>query len=724
MPINGHHAVQALLSNPALAWTAMLALLLVLVPAARNLLVELVCHVYVALVHRPFRSSPIDFLFTGQERPLPRTNSIWSRTQATTTLKWQAQRRGLRHEKEISWGQPGSVREGDMIEAWDRVVEWDPQCFHPHKLEMLRDVGDPVADAALGHIDSVPCPATPVSTDTLRHLYDRAFQGGAENTACQRFWHSIDRRPPPGAGALGLEWYRSCYGNEAVNGLEQWPRSPSTETAEPFATLPSWSPHGANRIDARDGPQEIEAEAEIIRRGQDVFYRYAGPMLTVLLHFSLAGGFASPRITEVLKQTAYLVPTATSRNVKGTRPSGRSTLPTVEELKQIFNVDKARADRTWDRLLETTQFVLDVVEKADSLRPPSSSAPAAEKEAAMAPPDCGGEGWQSAVRVRLLHANVRRRVLKLAQKRRSDPFGPSGSVYDVEKNGVPINQEDLLGTLCAFSAAPLAMLQRLGISPTVQERKDYIALWRHVGFYMGIEPALLRCAFRDPYAADRTLWCTVLHLFSNVEIVDGLQSEQPGGSGSGPRFQGPTIPVLIACADRAPFHTPLSAHVGISRRLLGQSLADSLALPASSATREVLTDIGFMGMRIPILFGSMYPRRSWERRKLQLARPLLRRLIVFSFGNKRTKFELPAQPPTTATAGNKADDAERVNVETKSDSHLDVPEDRELNQALAREWRWLMREMFGVLFVVASLAIGLSTAAYVYLAPRLCPSCS
>ncbi|SPO26861.1 uncharacterized protein UTRI_04175_B [Ustilago trichophora] len=719
--------VLAQLCTPTFAWTAIFALLLLLVPAARHMAVEVVCQIYVTLVHRPYRSSPTDYLFSKAEAPLPLTNSIWSRIQASTTLKWRAQRAGLRHEKQVNWNLPNAVKDGDMIEAWDRIAEWDQQCLHPHKLEQLRRYGDPTADNALEYLDSLRAPDKQASTDTLQKIFDQASTKNTSkgDRATCHFWNAIDRRPPPGAGALGLDWYQSRYGSRAVNSLEQWPRYSSTSQEEPSRTLPIWSPSGYSPIDAQDELEELEAEAEVLRHGQDVFYRYAGPMLTVLLHFSLAGGFASPRITEVLKQTAYLVPSAAGRG-KDPKSSESSALPTIEDLKNMFNVDKPRADRTWNRLLETTQFVLDVVENAGSLHPPSfnvtpfaspTSASTTQKAgyAPPAPPENGGQGWQSAVRVRLLHANVRRRVLKLAQRQSNDTLGPNKMVYDLEKNGVPINQEDMLGTLCAFSSAPLAMLQRIGITPTAQERKDYIALWRHVGFYMGIEPALLRRAFCDPQAADRTLWCTILHLFNKVEILDGQQEDGKGAVG--PRMQGPTIPVLIACADRPPFHTPLSAHVAISRRLLGKSLADSLALPASSAKREVLTDIAFLGMQIPILFGAIYPRSGWEKRKLELARPLLRRLIVFSFGNKRTKFEMPSHSPSLANS--EARNGERVNVETQSNSHIEVPEDKEQNIQLVRQWRWLMREMFAIFFLIGSIAVALIAAAYAYVPHHL-----
>lgn len=714
--------ILALVSAPAFVSTILLLIVLSLIPRARALAIQVVCHVYIALVDRPFRLAPTDFIFAGEERPLPRGASIWSRVQASTTLKWRAQRKGLQHEKHIDWDSHDSPRNGDMIEAWDRIAEWDPSCLHPRKLDRLRQVGDTLADNALDQIHLQSGSASGMSTDTLSSICNQASvdsNTAGQATACQQFWKAIDRRPPPGAGALSMDWYLSRHGKHNIESLEQWPKYPSTNQQEPSSTVPIWSPQSTAALDAQDELEELEAEAQVIRRGQDVFYRYAGPMLTVLLHFSLAGGFASPRITEVLKQTAYLVPSAASKADRDKPDSSTNfpKLPTVEDLRQMFNVDKSRADRTWNRLLETTQYVLDVMENADSLCPPSlntsqtfspsAGSSASKEEAGASLPEKGGEGWQSAVRVRLLHANVRRRVLKLVEKHRQniDSAAGSAAVYDLEKNGIPINQEDLLGTLCAFSTAPLAMLQRIGISPTAQEREDYTALWRHLGFYMGIEPGLLRRAFCDAPTADRTLWCTVLHLFSQVEVLGVRKSSGKGASG--PRLQGPTIPVLIACADRPPFHTPLSAHIGIARRLLGKSLADSLALPASSAKREVLTDIAFLGMRIPILFGSYYPRASWEKKKLELTRPLLRRLVVFSFGNKRTKFEMPDH-------SREKKGEEGVHVETRSDNYEQVPEDRERNLRLARQWHWLMREMLAVLFLLASSSVGVIILAYVH----------
>lgn len=64
-----------------------------------------------------------------------------------------------------------------------------------------------------------------------------------------------------------------------------------------------------------------------LSQGQAVFWRYSVQIFSALLHFSLAGGFSANRIMNVLRETSYL---------------------TGEE-----------RDRTYKRLLETTQAIMD-----------------------------------------------------------------------------------------------------------------------------------------------------------------------------------------------------------------------------------------------------------------------------------------------------------------------------------------------------------------------------
>lgn len=83
-----------------------------------------------------------------------------------------------------------------------------------------------------------------------------------------------------------------------------------------------------------------------------------------------------------------------------------------------------------------------------------------------------GQGWKSAVRVRMLHSTVRVRILNKKGIK---------NVYDVEQDGLPINQEDLLATLGSFAVAPLWSLRRIGVTLSREEEAAYLAVWRHIG---------------------------------------------------------------------------------------------------------------------------------------------------------------------------------------------------------------------------------------------------
>lgn len=161
-----------------------------------------------------------------------------------------------------------------------------------------------------------------------------------------------------------------------------------------------------------------------IKRGQDVFYRYGGPSVVSLTFQSLVGGMGGRRVVETLARTGG------------------------------FGVSVAKR-----RLLETFQHVLQVTKDLDSARP-------------------GGEGFASSVKVRLLHAGVRRRILALERAR--------PGYFDVSEWGVPINDLDCMGTVLSFSAALVWLgLPRQGIYLREHEIVDYTALWRWVATSWG-----------------------------------------------------------------------------------------------------------------------------------------------------------------------------------------------------------------------------------------------
>lgn len=85
-----------------------------------------------------------------------------------------------------------------------------------------------------------------------------------------------------------------------------------------------------------------------------------------------------------------------------------------------------------------------------------------------------GRAVRSIQKVRLLHASVRYRVLSARRAARAPG------------DEVPINQEDLLGTLFCFSVVVLDGLARMGVQVTPEEADDFFHLWRVTGFVIGI----------------------------------------------------------------------------------------------------------------------------------------------------------------------------------------------------------------------------------------------
>ncbi|HLP40850.1 MAG TPA: oxygenase MpaB family protein, partial [Fibrobacteria bacterium] len=88
-------------------------------------------------------------------------------------------------------------------------------------------------------------------------------------------------------------------------------------------------------------------------------------------------------------------------------------------------------------------------------------------------------GIATAQKVRLMHAAVRYFA------RASPPFRAH------PEWGIPINQEELGGTLLAFSSVTLDGLASLGLKAPAAEQDAYLHFWKVVGHVLGLDPRLL-----------------------------------------------------------------------------------------------------------------------------------------------------------------------------------------------------------------------------------------
>ncbi len=105
-----------------------------------------------------------------------------------------------------------------------------------------------------------------------------------------------------------------------------------------------------------------------------------------------------------------------------------------------------------------------------------------------------GDGVATTLKIRSMHAGIRH-YAKLAQC-------PDGDNFWRGDWGVPINQEQLLATMLSFSTLAVDGLRKLGVRVSEQEDRDLLALWRTIGFVLGIDPA----NFPETTEEARLLW--------------------------------------------------------------------------------------------------------------------------------------------------------------------------------------------------------------------------
>jgi len=189
-----------------------------------------------------------------------------------------------------------------------------------------------------------------------------------------------------------------------------------------------------------------------------------------------------------------------------------------------------RADR---RLAETGKFVTAVTE-AEGLKP-------------------GALGWRSVLRVRLMHAQVRRLLLDSGR-------------WSFDEWSHPINQHDMLATILLFSCVFIDGIRKLGVHVTAAEADDYQHLFRYVGELIGVEPALLP-----------TTHAEAMRLAELIRLTQGVPDEDSRELVRA-LLEGP-LRVAKTKDERKRAERQVAVARGIARGLIGDELADALRLP-------------------------------------------------------------------------------------------------------------------------------------------------
>ena len=163
-----------------------------------------------------------------------------------------------------------------------------------------------------------------------------------------------------------------------------------------------------------------------------------------------------------------------------------------------------------------------------------------------------GDGWKLTIRIRLIHAQVRRLLL-------------DSDEWDVSVDGTPLHMAHMALGATGFSAMNLRSLRKLGVKPTEEESAGFMHIWAYVSWLLGIPEKLL--AHTEEQGA---------HLRRVAHLC-----EPPIGAKAITVAHGyiKILPELAGVTEPAKQKRLLSFLFRISRALIGNELADRLGYP-------------------------------------------------------------------------------------------------------------------------------------------------
>ena len=206
----------------------------------------------------------------------------------------------------------------------------------------------------------------------------------------------------------------------------------------------------------------------------------------------------------------------------------------------------------------------------------------------------------------------------------------------------------------------------------------YLAVWRQVGFYMGVSPDILRRHFITLERADKFLLSAAIHLFS----------PRPGYQHLVP----PTLPILRSLADRPHTRTSYQYNCALARHLIGPTLSDHLRIPETTRTTYLQMRFSLGIQALPCLFARIYPRRGWLiARRAALREALVAVVEGSGLGLRRTAFR--PRHPGASDLDPQVCERERIDVKAGTGA------------AIVRSFRAVLIEMVVVLVSISTIVL-------------------
>ena len=230
--------------------------------------------------------------------------------------------------------------------------------------------------------------------------------------------------------------------------------------------------------------------------------------------------------------------------------------------------------------------------------------------------DPGADGWKLSLRIRLIHAHVRHRLLSSGQ-------------WDPARYGPPLNAAHLALASANFSASILRDAARLGAVLTPRARRGYMKIWHRASRLIGVPAELLfdadEPATRRFAAAAHA--CEPPPSLESIEISHALVN---------------AIPAMSTLTDPAAARDLAHRTFRVSRALLGDPLANALRFPPS----RTLGLLPFMRLQRHLTTAShaLSPRRrrDWQAHRTAF---LLDHAVLPSFDYRFPRSATPSKGP-------------------------------------------------------------------------------
>jgi ER-bound oxygenase mpaB/B'/Rubber oxygenase, catalytic domain len=178
-----------------------------------------------------------------------------------------------------------------------------------------------------------------------------------------------------------------------------------------------------------------------------------------------------------------------------------------------------------------------------------------------------GKAILRTLKIRLIHAGARW-------------FGLHSGRWNMDW-GMPVNQEDMAGTIGSFSYIVIRGLRKIGIAATEQDEEDYLHHINVIGYLNGVAEELLPANLREAYHLDRTI---ARRQFRSSEAGVGLT-----------RALLDAIAVVGGSSNERP-ETVRNLAAAQMRLFLGDTHADALGIPAVPVEKRIVNVLG----RLPI----------------------------------------------------------------------------------------------------------------------------